>query len=48
MDKIAKKAIIVNIDEFKNIEIKLTVSILSYNGVAIVKFGLTPIYSIIS
>ena len=48
VDKIAKNAIIVNIAESKNIEIKLTYSILSYNGVEIVKFVFTPSYCIIS
>jgi hypothetical protein len=38
VDKIAKKAIIVNTDEFKNIDIRLTVSILVNNGVVIVIF----------
>ena len=48
VDKIAKNAIIVNMEEFKNIEIRLIVSMLSYNGVVIVKFELTPNCCIIS
>jgi hypothetical protein len=48
VDKIAKNAIIVNIEESKNIEIRLTVSTLSAKGVLNDKFELTPKYCIIS
>ena len=47
MDNIAKNAIIVNKEEFKNIEIRLTVSTLYAKGVVNDIFGLTPNYYII-